>query len=242
MARNSNGLTPPATSYPVPQRTGNPFLNATADLDQQTGAFIRLLGRQQHLNMVLGVAVLVLVAYAVFAPGKVKYLPYVAEVAHSGEIRTVGILPHAWRGETTKPIDFVVREWLTAVREIPDSKVVWGLQWKKANTFLTVKGQQMITEYALGRDVKQKRGETIQLEITSVLPVTPDFQAVSAEWIERTYSQQGMLISTENYKAMLTVGIFPPTELKNDAQFRNSLGLFILSWSWAPKTTKGAAN
>mgnify|MGYP001398899561 CR=1 FL=1 len=86
-------------------------------------------------------------------------------------------------------------------------------------------------------------GEVVDIEITSVLPTGTDWQLISAEWTEKTYSQQGMLVKTELMRAMLQVAIFPPDpkELKTPDQFRNTLGIFITGYQWGEKATNKKA-
>jgi type IV secretory pathway TrbF-like protein len=96
MPRSTNGIAPaPAGLYPTPKVTGNPFVDARAEWDSRTGLYVQWIKTLTVTVMLLGIAVLVLTGYAVMAPGKVQYLPYVVETSEVGQMRTVGILPHA---------------------------------------------------------------------------------------------------------------------------------------------------
>ena len=185
-------------------------------------------------------ALVILACYAWLAPGKVVYVPWVIEVDKAGEVRAVGMIPHGWSGENKAPIDFIVREWLTAVRSIPDSPVMWGKQWDRAKAFMTTKVQQKLSGYAVERDKMQKMGQVVDIEITSVLPMGSEWQLITVEWTEKTYSQQGMLMKpAEQWKAHLHVAIFPPDQqkLSTPNDFRNTLGVFITGYQWGLKTT-----
>jgi type IV secretory pathway TrbF-like protein len=240
VAHTGNGITPPAAAlYPPPATTGNPYLTAQEEWDRRTGTYLQWIRRLLWGLGLLAGAVVALVAYAWVAPGKVQYIPYVVEVSTSGEIRAVGIIPHGWSSETKAPIDFVVRDWLAGVRTITDSKIGWGKQWDRARAFMTTKTQQKMSDYAYSRDQMQKMGQVVDIEITSILPTASDWQLITAEWTEKTYSQQGMLIRSEPWKANLQVAIFPPDPkgLKTPDQFRNTVGIFITGYQWGIKTT-----
>jgi type IV secretory pathway TrbF-like protein len=235
---SSNSITPPAAAlYPPPTTTGNPYLAAREEWDRRTGTYLQWIRRLLVGLMALALAVVALVAYAWLAPGKVVYMPWVIEVEKGGEIRTVGMIPQGWSTENKAPIDFVIRDWLTGVRTITDSKIGWGKQWDRAKAFMTTKVQQKLSDYALKRDEQQKMGQVVDIEITSVLPTGSDWQLISVEWTEKTYSQQGMLIRNEPWKGMLQVAIFPPKDLTTPAQFRNTLGVYICGYHWGLKTS-----
>jgi type IV secretory pathway TrbF-like protein len=85
----------------------------------------------------------------------------------------------------------------------------------------------------------QKQGQVVDIEITSVLPTGSEWQLITVEWTEKTYSIQGMLMRSEPWKANLQVAIFPPDpkNLTTPAHFRNTLGIFITGYQWGLKTT-----
>jgi type IV secretory pathway TrbF-like protein len=236
---SSNSITPPAAAlYLPPRTTGNPYLEAQEAWDRRTGTHLQWIRRLLVALGLLALAVVALVAYAWLAPGKVQFVPWVIEVDKEGNIRTVGMIPQGWSTENKAPLDFVVRDWLTGVRTITDSKIGWGKQWDRAKAFMTMKVQQKLSGYAFERDAMQKMGQVVDIEITSVLPTASDWQLITVEWIEKTYSIQGMLMRTEPWKANLQVAIFPPDPkgLKTPDQFRNTLGVYIQGYNWGKKT------
>jgi type IV secretion system protein TrbF len=237
---SANGITPPAAAlYPPPATTGNPYLAAQEEWDRRTGTYLHWIRRLLWGMGLESVALVMLVAYAWLAPGKIQYVPYVIEVSDVGQVRTVGMIPHGWSAENKAPIDFVVRDWLTGVRTITDSKVGWGKQWDRAKAFMTIKVQQKLSDYALKRDEMQKMGQVVDIDITSVLPTGSDWQLITVEWTEKTYSQQGMLLKSEPWKANLQIAIFPPDpkDLKTPAHFRNTIGVFVIGYQWGIKAT-----
>ena len=241
MLPSSNSISPPAaTLYPPPAHTGNPYLDAQEVWDRRTGSYLAWIRRLLWCLALMAIAVVVLVGYAIFTPGKTEYLPYIVEVSDVGQVRTVGIVPRGWQAESKAPIDFVVRLWLQGVRSVVDSPIAWGMQWDQAKSFMTTKVMQQLSEFAKERDGIQKMNQTVEIEITSVLPHDTNWQLIAVEWTEKTYSQQGVRMKPpESWKAHLQVAIFPPQHatLKTPAQFRNTLGVYVVGYQWGLKTT-----
>jgi type IV secretory pathway TrbF-like protein len=240
MAESRSSLTPPpATLYPPPATSGNPYLAAQGEWDRRIGTPLQWIRRLLVSLALESVALLVLAAYAWVAPGKIQYVPYVVEVSDVGQVRAIGLIPHGWSATNKAPLDFVIREWLHAVRTIPDSAILWGKQWDRAKAFMTTKVQQKLSPYAVERDAMQKMGQVVDIEITSVLPMDTEWQLLTVEWKERLYSQQGKLMKTDDWKAHVQVAIFPPDpkKLSTPNEFRNTLGVFVQGYQWGVKAT-----
>ena len=236
-----SGITPPAAGLHTGKETVfNPFLAARELWDRRTGTYIQWIKRLLNGMVIQSVAVMVLAGYAWVAPGKVEYRPYVVVADRQGEVRTIGVIPQGWVAETKAPIDFMVREWMSCTRTIPDSRVAWGKQWERCKAFMTTKEQQRLVGYAKQRDELQRMGMTVEIDVHSVVPLTPEFNQASVEWTERIYNQQGALAKApEAWKAMLEIAVFPPKEesMKTEQQFKNTLGVFITGHQWGVKVT-----
>src|SRR5262245_44951297 len=118
MSADMNFTAPSAALHPPPSTTRNPFLRYKQALelwDKRTGTYIQWIKRLLIVVIGQAGALVVLAAYAWWAPGKIVYVPYVVEVEKAGEIRSVGVIPHGWTAETKAPIDFVLRRWLEDV-------------------------------------------------------------------------------------------------------------------------------
>src|SRR5215510_3707828 len=97
---------------------------------------------------------------------------------------------------------------------------------------------QVATGHMKEEDEKRKKGITAQIQVTSLLPVTPDWKVIAVEWTEKTFSQQGVTTATEEWKAIVNIGIYTPTEVKDATVLRNPLGVFIVDYHWQKKPGK----
>src|SRR5712691_3071268 len=240
MAQNNGvSLAKPAAMFPSGQDLKTPFVidydGVKRDFKDREGKLEKRLHNWQRANgallLLLGIAV---VGY-VIAPPKVKYLPYIVETAQTGQVRTVGILPQAWQGQTTPPIEQALKDWLYRMRRVGTDQVLLGEQWQAAGAFMTTKVLQMAKGHFEAQVEKVKKNLTTQIEIRSLLPVTQDWHAVEMEWTEKTYSQNGMLMTTEPWKVIVNVGLYPVTEVTTGQQIKNPLGIFVTDYAWTKK-------
>jgi type IV secretion system protein VirB5 len=75
--------------------------------------------------------------------------------------------------------------------------------------------------------------ETVSIEITSVLPQTPDTWQV--EWVETTRDRQGTLKGQPvTWRALVTTYIAEVTPNTTDEQLRNNpLSIYVRDYSWS---------
>ena len=72
-------------------------------------------------------------------------------------------------------------------------------------------------------------GSVVRVNVTSVLPVSANTYQVT--WVE-SRAQPGQTVTTQNWKANLTVGIDPRLADKPHVALTNPLGIFIKSLTW----------
>jgi type IV secretion system protein VirB5 len=70
--------------------------------------------------------------------------------------------------------------------------------------------------------------EQIAVDVSSVIRASPDSFRVA--WSERRYAE-GQLAGTENWTAILTVVVQPPTTA--EALRKNPLGIFVHAINWS---------
>jgi len=235
---HGNGLTPPAAIQPGGTVTGNPFDDHIQGVRDEVRQLQRRVMNWQRANGVLSLIALALTGVVVYLAGNVKVFPYVVEVAQTGQVRTVGLLPQTWRGQTPAVIAQMVRDWLYRMRRVGTDPVIQTEQLLGANAFMSSAAIAVAKPFVQERFDLQKKEWTTQIDIGTLLPLTSDFHAVEVEWRERTFNRQGAPVSDEHWKAIITVAIYNPQELKNPREMRNPLGLFITDFSW---TTTGKA-
>jgi type IV secretion system protein TrbF len=227
-----------AALYPAGAEIDHPFVRARQEWDDRLGAPVQRIANLQRMVGALTLVILVLGLALAYTANNVRVLPYVVEVGQTGEVHGVGLLPQPWQGQTTAPIRYAVQEWVERLRTIGTDLVLFAEQWQKAKAFMTAKAIQVASPHMREQYEKQTKGMTVQIQLTSLLPLTPDWRAVDVEWTEKTFSQQGVLTATEDWKAIVNVGLYPPTAVTKGAELRNPLGIFVTDYHWTKKPGK----
>jgi type IV secretion system protein VirB5 len=235
MPRKS-ALVPPAEIAPSGQQLATPFLRAKGEWDARTGALLAQKANWQRATVALTLAVLVLSVTVILLAGRVTVKAYVVEVAETGQIRSVGILPQEWQGQHTAPVEFVVRQWLGWVRTISTDPVVFAQHWTQTREFMTHKGWALLTEHVRQQHDRMQRGETVQIRFGTMLPVAGHARSFEVEWEERSFNQQGYLMQAAQMKGILKIALYPPQEVKSLQDMHNPLGIFIEEVQWAERT------
>jgi type IV secretion system protein TrbF len=231
-----NGFAPPAEMAPSGQDLLSPFLRAKQEWDKRTGTVLKQKANWQRYAGVLTLAVLVLGISNAWLAGRVTVLPYIVEVAETGQIRTVGMLPRAWDGQHGAPLEFVVREWLRWTRTLSSDPVVLGQNLEQAHGFMTATGWTELAGHFQQLKAQQARGETVEIIFGNMIPLPGDPRAFELEWREETFTQQGTVLTNQPWKATMSIAIFPPTDASSLQQMRNPLGIFVREVHWGPRT------
>lgn len=154
--------------------------------------------------------------------------PWVVEVDKLGEARAV-----APADEDYQPTDpqsaFHLARFIEHVRSIPADPVVLRKDWLSAYDFTTAAGAQALNDYARNDDPFAEVGKfQVAVDVSSVIRASRDSFRIA--WTERRY-QDGSLIETSRWSAILTVTHVPPRT--PDALRRNPLGVFVSAISWS---------
>jgi type IV secretory pathway TrbF-like protein len=228
----SYGLTPPAVLYPTGTETLNPYEMAQAELRDEIERERRQRRNAQRATGALSLVVLGLGAVIVYLVlFNLKVFTYVVEVSEPGQVRSVGILPQTWHGQTPAVIEQCLRQWLYGMRRLGLDPVMQTELWTQANAYMSSAAVAMAKPFILERLELQKKEFTTQVEITSLLPLTQDFHAVEIEWRERTFTRQGTLQSDLKYKSIINIAIYQPGEIKDPKTMRNPLGIFVTDYA-----------
>lgn len=238
MRTKHSGLTAPAEIAPAGQPLVTPFLRARQEWDARTGALLAQKANWQRATALLALAVIVLAVAVALVANNVTVKAYVVEVAETGQVRTVGILPHQWQGQNLAPVEFLVRQWLIWVRSLSTDPVVFAQQWEQAKDFMTSRCWAMLGEHIRHQQDRLNQGETAQIKFGNMLPVAGHARSFAVEWEERTYGQQGYELSHNQWKAILKIAIYPPTDISTLKELRNPLGVFIEEVQWSERVTE----
>lgn len=235
---STNGMVPAAEICPSGQELEIPFLRAKQAWDEREGAILHQKANWQRYALAAMLLCLMLGGVVVYLAGNVTVLPYVVEVAESGQIRTVGILPQVWRGHDTHHLAFVTREWLQWVRQIPSDQVAFVRQWEKAHQFMTRKARTTLEPFLKDQYARQQRGETVEITPGAFLPIAGHAQSYQVEWEERVYDPSGQVQSKTTWLALLHIVVYPPQVVQDAPAMHNPLGIFLESVQWAERTRR----
>jgi type IV secretion system protein VirB5 len=155
-------------------------------------------------------------------------IPWVVQVDKLGQAQAVAPATAGYR-PTDPQIAWHLAQFIEDVRSIPADPVVLRQNWLQAYDYVTDKGALALNDYARADDPFAKLGKTqVSVEISSVIRASPSSFRVA--WIERRYDD-GQLISTEHWSAILTVVLQPPTDA--DQLRKNPLGVFVHALNWS---------
>lgn len=159
--------------------------------------------------------------------------PWIVEVDKLGEARTVAPAD-ADHAPTDPQIAFHLARFIEHVRSIPADPVVLRADWLAAYDFASDAGARALSDYARNNDPFAEVGKyQVAVDVSSVIRASRDSFRIA--WSERRY-QDGSLIETSRWSAILTVRIDPPRT--PDALRKNPLGLFVTALSWSKELSQ----
>jgi type IV secretion system protein VirB5 len=171
---------------------------------------------------------LVMAGGLVWQAGRSTITPYVVEVDHAGQVRTVGEASEAWNPSDAQ-IAFHLARFVTDVRSLPIDPVVVRQNWLEAYDFTTDRGAQALNDYARADDPFAKVGRTsVAVEVTSVVRASPE--SFQIRWIERTYAD-GALSATDRWTAITSIVLDRPRTA--DRLRKNPLGIYVNGLNWS---------
>lgn len=148
--------------------------------------------------------------------------PWVVEVDKLGEARAVAPADGDWN-PTDPQIAFHLARFVEHVRAIPADPVVLREDWLAAYDFASDTGAQALNDYARNNDPFAEVGKVqVGVDVSSVIRASKDSFRIA--WTERRY-QDGGLIETSRWSAIVTVTIVPPRT--PEALQKNPLGLRV---------------
>lgn len=159
--------------------------------------------------------------------------PWVVEVDKLGEARAVSPADEDYR-PTDPQAAFHLARFIEHVRSIPADPIVLRKDWLSAYDFTTATGAQALNDYARNNDPFAEVGKfQVAVDVSSVIRASKDSFRIA--WTERRY-QDGSLIETSRWSAILTVTHVPPRT--PDALRRNPLGVFVSAISWSKELSQ----
>jgi type IV secretory pathway TrbF-like protein len=189
---------------------------------------------------VLAVIALAAIGSTYRAFDKIITHTYLVEVAESGQVRNIGLLPEGFRGHPPAVIDKVLQGWLYNMRRVGLDPVQNEEHRHEAGNFMTMAAIRLPTSQQVVLDAKEleKKGMTTQIKILSSIPMTPDARVMQLEWQETTITRQGAAQPDVRWRVIVNVVIYAekdlPKDLKERKEMRNHIGIFVEDYAWQP--------
>ncbi|KSB91700.1 conjugal transfer protein TrbF [Caulobacter vibrioides] len=222
----------PAVHFGHAPEPETPYRRARQVWDDRLGA-LAVTGRCLWLLVLVEGGVIVILAGALaWATARGSVTPWVVEVDRLGETRTVAPAEAGYQ-PTDPQIAFHLARFIENVRGRPADAIVLRRAWLSAYEFTTDKGALALNAYAREQNPFAELGQAqIAVQIGSVIRASPDSFRIA--WIERRY-QDGALVSTERWTAILTVVVQRP---RTAEQLKaNPLGLYVNAINWSKEMT-----
>ncbi len=216
----------------------NPYLAARRTWNDLTAASIANRQMWQLFGILSLMIALAAVGGMIYIGSQSRFIPYVVEVDRHGG--TIAIAP-AQRAAKTDPrvVHFNVASFISDLRLVtPDialqRKAIYRVySMLSTKDPATAKANEWLNGTEESSPFKRAEKETVSVEISSVLPQTPDTWQV--DWIETVYDRQGVMKAQPyNMRALITVYALPATTQTTEEQIRNNpLGIYVRDFSWS---------
>ncbi len=216
----------------------NPYLAARRTWNDQSAANVASRQMSQLLGVLALLVALAGVGGMVYIGSRSRFVPYVVEVDRHGQQQAVG------RADRAAPIDqrvlhASVADWVGSMRLVtPDialqRKAVFKVYAMLApNDPATAKANEWLNGTEESNPFKRAARETASIEITSVIPQTPDTWQV--DWMETVRDRQGVKKGeAQRWRALVTVYVIPATPETTEEDLRNNpLGVHVRDFSWS---------
>lgn len=216
----------------------NPYLAARRTWNDQSAANAASRQMFQLLGVLALLVALAGVGGMVYIGSQSRFVPYVVEVDRLGQQQAVA------RADRAAPIDqrvlhASVADWIGSMRLVtPDialqRKAVFKVYAMLApNDPATAKANEWLNGTEESNPFKRAARETASIEITSVIPQTPDTWQV--DWMETVRDRQGVKKGeAQRWRALVTIYVVPATPDTTEEDLRNNpLGVHVRDFSWS---------
>ncbi len=207
-----------------------PYLRAQAEWDGRIGS-ARVQARNWRLACFISLGLsLFLASGAFYFAGQVRVLPYVIEVADSGQVRKVGRLEAVHYEPMQATVQYLLGEWVRWVRAISSDAVVVRRHWEQAYHFVTPKAANLLSAYARKIQPFDKVGEmAVTVEIANILVLSE--RSYEVHWVEELFDREGTPVSKTRYSGVFHFMVKLPEDDVTLAH--NPLGLYIDAFHWS---------
>ena len=216
----------------------NPYITARRTWNDHVASQVAARKTWQMLAILSLMIVLVAVGGVIQIGSQSKFIPYVVQVDKLGQAAAAG--PVSAASPTDKRvIHAAVAQFIVNARTVtPDvalqRKAVFGVYAMLSPTDpATAKMNEWLNGDNGSSPFERAAKEMVNVEITAVMPQTPDTWEV--DWTETTRDRQGVMKgSPVNMRALITVYTAETTPNTSEQQLRmNPLSIYVRNYSWS---------
>lgn len=223
-----NAFTRPSSRFGLTPEPETPYQRAGQAWDDRLGA-ARVQAQNWRLMAFASIALAAGLAGALaWQAERGSVTPWIVQVDRSGQAAAVG--PAASAAAATDPqVAWHLARWIEDVRSLPADPIVVRQDWLRAYDYATARGALALNDVARQMDPFGHVGKTqVAVDVSSVIRASPT--SFRAAWTERRY-QDGALVSTEHWTAILTIVLQPPRIA--DSLQKNPLGIYVDGLNWS---------
>ena len=230
----------PQSSEAGPRSSGleNPYLSARRTWNEHVGSVVSSRQTWQVVGILSLLIALAGVGGVIHIGSQSKFIPYVVQVDKMGQTIAAGPVTAADKADP-RIVHATVADFITSARMVtPDVALQRKAVFKvysvlSPNDPATAKMNEWLNGNADASPFKRAAKEMVNIEITSVIPQSPDTWQV--DWTETTRDRQGALKGQPvPMRALVTVYTAEPTSQTTDEQLRNNpTGIYVRDYSWS---------
>ncbi len=230
----------PQSSEAGPRSSGleNPYLSARRTWNEHVGSVVSSRQTWQVVGILSLLIALAGVGGVIHIGSQSKFIPYVVQIDKMGQTIAAGPVTAADKADP-RIVHATVADFITSARMVtPDVALQRKAVFKvysvlSPNDPATAKMNEWLNGNADASPFKRAAKEMVNIEITSVIPQSPDTWQV--DWTETTRDRQGALKGQPvPMRALVTVYTAEPTSQTTDEQLRNNpMGIYVRDYSWS---------
>lgn len=234
----ANTAEPQYTDQTNVSNSENPYLTARRTWNEHVGAVVSSRQTWQVVGILSLLIALASVGGMIHIGSQSKFIPYMVEVDKHGQAVATGPIKSTSKADP-RVVHATVAEFITDARIVtPDvalqRKAIFRVYAKLSpNDSATKKMNEWLNGTDESSPFKRAEKEMVSINITSVIPQTPDTWQI--EWEETTRDRQGIVKGQPvNMRALVTVYTAEHTNLITEEQIRmNPMIIYVRDYSWS---------
>jgi type IV secretion system protein TrbF len=216
----------------------NPYFAARRTWNNKAAAIMADRQMWEVLCILALIIALAAVGGVIYIGSQSKFVPYVVEVDKHSQTIALGPAQRAGKADP-RVVHASVASFISDLRLVTPDVALQRKAIYRVYSMLSSKdaATAKANEYLNGTDdsspFKRAEKETVSIEISSVIPQTPDTWQV--DWVETVYDRQGVLKDQPfRMRALVTVYTVQTTKQTTEEDLRNNpISTYVRDFSWS---------